>query len=346
LRDFASALDTVEFIQLQTTDASIIGNIKQICYRGGKYYILDNQQHKILLFDEGGAFITSIDQRGPGPCEYLNMWDMYADDSGEIKVLSVTNPIKVISYNIEEGTCSEIAVTGWHGDKFFPWGDGYVFFASSGSEHPEKRFFLITDKDGNPIHKWLPSHPYVGYSMTDFKVFGSRGDTVLFNMALDNNIYQILPNGNISVRYKLDYGPFQMPKSTKKIFYDDFQKLEIYKGKYILHIEYWYETSQMALLSYVNPTSGALMFGIYSKSSKELLTLAANDDVSIALSLPLASINDSIFISCLDLSTYPFDEFPDYKDMILEKFPGLKPAIEAWTDYSNPILLKYKLKNL
>jgi TusA-related sulfurtransferase len=69
LRNFASALDTVEFIQLQTTDASIIGNIKQICYRKGKYYILDNQQHKILLFDEGGEFITSIDQRGQGPCE-------------------------------------------------------------------------------------------------------------------------------------------------------------------------------------------------------------------------------------------------------------------------------------
>ncbi len=61
----------ISYIPLETTDSSLIGNIRLVLYENGCIYIVHSGI--ISLFDENGKFIRNIDRRGRGPEEYTNM---------------------------------------------------------------------------------------------------------------------------------------------------------------------------------------------------------------------------------------------------------------------------------
>lgn len=74
----------VEYIPLATNDASLIGDVDKVLYRGDTFYILDKQGKKVLLFDRQGNFLKSIHKVGQGPGEYTEPCDMDVDAAGNI----------------------------------------------------------------------------------------------------------------------------------------------------------------------------------------------------------------------------------------------------------------------
>jgi hypothetical protein len=339
-----SYIDYVEFIPLQTNDESLIGDITQICFNNNKYYIHDRQQHKILIFDSTGKYVFGIDKKGNGPCEYSDIESMYVDDSG-IKIIPASNPTKIIKYNHNNPNCEEIEIkSNMVGDKFISFNNGYLFYQANGAYNSDDRYILFsTDKDGNVQNKWLPSYPYVPYEMNRevFKVFN---DTILFCMPLDNKLYQISSNGDISVRYVFDFGKHNMPESVKKIYWDgDLQSFQKQSEGYVRELDSWFETQQILLFSYMNTNMGTPFFALYTKNNEELKIFNPDDFIKIAVLTPLTIVNDT-FLSYLDIPKFGFDKYPQYKEQIKEYYPKLISIIDTLSDDANPVLIKYKFK--
>lgn len=75
----SNIIDSCHFIQLETSDSIIIGNIKQIFEAGDKYYIYDNSSDIIFIFSQNGHYLSRISKKGRGPQEYVRINDVFVD---------------------------------------------------------------------------------------------------------------------------------------------------------------------------------------------------------------------------------------------------------------------------
>ncbi len=88
-----------EYIDLETVDGSLIGNIDKIYYVNDKIYVLDKEiAGAIFIFDNKGKFISKIDAKGQGPGEYAEIDDFLVDmQTQEILILDYDQS-KIIYY--------------------------------------------------------------------------------------------------------------------------------------------------------------------------------------------------------------------------------------------------------
>ena len=71
---FEEAVDSMRFILLETTDASMLGVIDQVQKIGDKLVVVDAfKAQKILVFDMNGKFLHGIGAKGEGPGEYVSL---------------------------------------------------------------------------------------------------------------------------------------------------------------------------------------------------------------------------------------------------------------------------------
>ena len=103
----SSLFESVEYIPLESTTQSLIGEIHKILAMNNTFYILDRQFAKaIKVFDSKGKFQFEINKLGKGPGEYLYIYDFDIDAKGNIYVLDLGNK-KVIKYNSKGGFIEE-----------------------------------------------------------------------------------------------------------------------------------------------------------------------------------------------------------------------------------------------
>lgn len=70
---FKEYFSKIELIPLETSDSSLIKSIDERIFYKGKFYICDNEQKRVLVFDRTGKFRFTIDKRGNGPGEYSDL---------------------------------------------------------------------------------------------------------------------------------------------------------------------------------------------------------------------------------------------------------------------------------
>ena len=103
VKNDSSLFESVEYIPLELTPQSLIGEIHKILAVNNNFYILDRQFAKaIAVFDSKGKFQFAIQSNGKGPGEYLYIYDFDVDSNGNIYVLDLGIK-KVIKYN-EKGS--------------------------------------------------------------------------------------------------------------------------------------------------------------------------------------------------------------------------------------------------
>lgn len=71
---FGEAVDSMQFISLETTEKSLLGVIDQVQKVGNKLIVVDAYKaQKILAFDMSGKFLYTIGAKGEGTGEYTSL---------------------------------------------------------------------------------------------------------------------------------------------------------------------------------------------------------------------------------------------------------------------------------
>ncbi len=84
-------VDSIETIPLETTDSCLIGYIQDIAATDDRFFILDQKQQTVWVFDRQGNFINRIGKRGNGPGEYVRISQIEYDKRKQMIVLLVWN---------------------------------------------------------------------------------------------------------------------------------------------------------------------------------------------------------------------------------------------------------------
>lgn len=93
--------DSVSYLDLETTDMSLIGRIGDVKVTPQGIIVLDSKQDIALLFDRNGRFMRRIGSHGQGTEEYLHLVSIDADAS----TIYLNDVMNVIKYDYE-GHCT------------------------------------------------------------------------------------------------------------------------------------------------------------------------------------------------------------------------------------------------
>ena len=86
---------SIHFVQLETNDSVLIGNIRATILHKDKILVHHNN---LSLFDLSGKFICNIGSKGGGPTEYSGINNAWTDDEG-IHIFDIANKIKTYNWN-------------------------------------------------------------------------------------------------------------------------------------------------------------------------------------------------------------------------------------------------------
>ncbi len=70
----SSIIESYDYVALETTEESLLGDISSVCFDDGLFFVsdkIDGKINRILVFDQSGKFITQVGQRGNGEGEYI-----------------------------------------------------------------------------------------------------------------------------------------------------------------------------------------------------------------------------------------------------------------------------------
>jgi hypothetical protein len=140
-----------KYIFLESSPQAIIGNINEVIFSGGYFYIFDNHYPAIHVFKETGAYYYSISKKGRGPGEYLAISAFDVTETGEIF--------------IHDGTQRKIFVYSELGQKSKVYNLEYSFFE-----------FALTEVDNQII---IRNHYVEGVLKNNFALYNLESQEFL-----------------------------------------------------------------------------------------------------------------------------------------------------------------------
>ena len=96
--NLADFVESIKLVPLETTDESLIKQIRRMVMQDGKVYIQNDLQN-VLVFDENGKFLLSTAKRlGQGPEDYFMMTSMDITDDG---LISIYEGLRIREYDMD-----------------------------------------------------------------------------------------------------------------------------------------------------------------------------------------------------------------------------------------------------
>ncbi len=211
----------IEYIQLESSDSSLVGQIKFIDI--SDRYILTHDSYKCILFDKSGQFIRQISGRGRGPGEYTYLGQVKIFDD-EIFLPEVRdNSFKIHDnkgrfieqvfspghFSVESQVCNFMLLT----DSLF------LIQIENQSGREEYRISLINRK-GDVIKNYknttffIQDNPSRSSTLDRNAIFYKIVNKIRYKEYLNDTVWQVEPNDLVPV-YVFDRGEFGTPNNIR-----------------------------------------------------------------------------------------------------------------------------------
>lgn len=213
----------IKYIQLETNDSSLVGDISVPFYFNGYFYIIDAVRSVCKIFDKQGKYIGNLGNQGRGKGEFTRLGSQSLSYDKETKNIFVYCDRKIIEYSPTGEFINEIGIPDIPGSSFnvykiFRFNDVYV--VSIGNK--ENNDLIYLDKAGNLpgtipepyFHSdkyreevssnsgtvlYLPSH--ILLTGDEIRLFNPNNDTVI----------AVSPSRKQEIAYILDFGKYKVP---------------------------------------------------------------------------------------------------------------------------------------
>lgn len=244
--------DTITVIPLVTQKNCLLGSLKKIISNDGYFYLQDNFQKVITIFDSKGDYFGKINSFGKGPEQYLRLGDFTVNLlNGHVYI---ADRYYVCEYNKLGKFVNRFKIFGKENDfihnvEFL--NDSLLVCVSStddiGCHIYDLKKKEITVSQG--VYSGIAKRSfYKGY-----KILSHADGIVTFMRSFSNEIYHVTPEGFIKA-YNWDFGKLTFDYrehllssiSEKK----DKKKLRFYSSKYVFPIMFSIEDSENVMASF------------------------------------------------------------------------------------------------
>ena len=100
IRNASDFIESIKYIPLETTRASLLGAVGKIIVKNDKIYIVSNRD-LINIFDMNGRHLNTFSRVGRGPGEYNQMGGFDVGDNGHIYVILPLLGMKIMEYGAD-----------------------------------------------------------------------------------------------------------------------------------------------------------------------------------------------------------------------------------------------------
>ena len=214
--DISDIIDSTFFriIPLETTNSSLIGEVNKVFFKHNRFYILDQMQKSIIVFDENGKFIFRFNASGKGPGEYL---EIASTTITEHNIIIADNILmKLFYYDLNGKFIKEFGKQKvWHLD-IFSLNDGYLYSSNSTfSNAPIGRYmFYRTDTTGRNVKKYFPFKSSTrGWGIDNNHSI--CGDTTYIIYGSVDTIFRASVNKEIEPAYRINILNNSIPHKVK-----------------------------------------------------------------------------------------------------------------------------------
>jgi hypothetical protein len=264
-KGFSDFFELEKYIVLESSDSSVMREIRKISVINDRIFILTWGDPQILIFNTNGDFISKVDRYGRGPGEYTYAVDMYVAPGGDTITLFDKSLKKLLNYNNKGDFLGEVDLkTDLETFTKLPNGDilGYSFL-----NHAEPRNDTIYQlwhfsSQGKILSGFLPvKSDYLGNSVGLSSSFNSTSSGLYFIPYTENRVYKISGNPPaLTSVYEVDFKGRSIPSDLLALPYKEMQKALF--SSYILFGEFIGENN--------------LLFNIYSSEERKLMLTVYN----------------------------------------------------------------------
>lgn len=264
--NFQDIIENIDFIPLETTPESYIGQVGKITFFKSNMIIWDMQSRSILIFDKNGKFLNKISRVGSGPYEYIDINDFCVHPkTGEISIATNTN--KILNFSFDLSRCTLYDKIGFFPVAIERFNNGNYAFTSTMNEAN----VYVADSNMNIIKKGLPN-PFKNTSLRSNSI--SRfGDTILCRLPTfyNDTIYRITADSIVTwcapdFEFHADYS------DPTKLFVDIPSAGRIYNNIEMNGTFNYSETNEFISFEMIYPRKyhdTRILYVIYSKKNKK-----------------------------------------------------------------------------
>lgn len=264
ISDFATK---AYLLPLETTEASLFGEVDKLVVHDGKIYVLDQRYVvRILIFDGvTGKFLGQIGTVGGAPGEYKSIQDFSIDEERNV-LYALCNRNKVMTYSLSGEFIREHAMK-FYAHKLEYNGDRFYFFCN----HSSKFNLRITNLKCEELESFF-SNEYYGANLRTLTLpFYKKNGALFYRQFLDNHVYRV--DDEVRSYYTIDLGGETLPVKR----FDNLSEKEVadMMSKVSCHIRYFTENEDLILFIFFDKDQPQV--SVYYKKTKKGYTCHYSD---------------------------------------------------------------------
>lgn len=355
IENLSDIAENIQFISLETTPESLIGNINGIAVKHDGSIFVGYSLKKVGCFNSEGRYLYTLDKEGRGPGEYIGFLDFDVSEDGDyitvigekIDVYDINggmfNHVRTIQFNNPEKPFS-IELTSKDNKMILP------YYSSHGTE-PYKCLILSFEGDTLGFRQNFYKYekpPNFSYTYFEENIIYQLGDNVYLFNDLSDTIFEITDKNEFSPHMILNRGEKSLKVQdrenlTENIdvfeFVDQFLRFRrLFESERYVYGLYRFENQKYAF--------------IFDKEDQQKYRVDGmkffTDDLSGGINFEPKYYNNGFVYSWVDAITLKnhvaSDEFKNSVPKIPEKRQQLVELTDNLEETDNPVLVVVKLK--
>jgi len=312
--------ENLTITHLETTDESLIGQIDKIIKFKGHYYICSSRGRHIHRFNDEGKFISSLNNPGEGPEEYLRIedFDVY-EVNGEIEVW-ISDNVSLKIYDASDFSFKYKIPYPFMIHKFKRIDDSHILLVTGNSEY----ILTLSDEKGNVVSEYLEKEiPFIMFRANQFISYKS---SYLFQLGV----------ANAYVAYNHDTNDFEKGVFAKEeSFITDRELLDLFE---VNGIDYLGKINDDI---YINNMvmNNEIIWILINNNRKRYLTKYFKGEM-VSTEIPSNSFLSSFSMGVSDESLLLYaspEQILEYEDELLDKYRNKT----TYNSEDNPYILEF-----
>jgi hypothetical protein len=333
-----------DMVVLETSDDCLIGNIDKLIYRNNIYYLLDNNGNTVFLFDSKGKFISKLHKKGTGPDEYSQLGafcivgkNIWVSDSYSWDLICYDENLKMVERHRTFGTI--------HVGDMVTVGENICIADNYSGWNEQNMQCGLFDTANKKITAFLYNAVWQDKKIVTFKKTNQLGvfeNSCLFIHSYCDTIYQ-LKDDQFAPAYKVVFSERyeDIPLPIEKIMDPSLSKI-------IRGMECIKQTRKNIIIGYFD--GQFIMTVLYNKDKGEskVYSHLANSNINGLKSFPHNTFFDGVNVISVSEAEAILNFYTEEDNLSKIKNESdkikIKTIISSIDQYSNPVLIHYKLK--